>query len=843
MKKIEYRLVDFGDALSVASVSVTPREVGEDASAEIQRAIDFCAENGGGTVYLEAGEYVLCTPLTIRSAVILCGCSDPTKEQDEVTTLLCRHGQNDPDGEAQISMAACSGLKNLRISYPDQCLEQPVPYAVTVRQCGVDSMTVENVVMVNPWRGIQCGPDGNELHFIKNVYITPLDIGFYIDMTTDIGRIQGLHITPDCYAKHIPGADIEQVRTYMLAHTTGLFMARSDWEYVYDFSAEYCRAGIKITAVKDSGPNAQLSSVKLCNCKVGVQLIDVNPYGIALSDSVIRADIAGLEAAVKTEESFETIIQLNGVDFENHGGYKTVIQHSGSGQLSFTDCTINGWAQDGFAVSCDNGGISFIQCTFHGAGADFDFGGRISGAQILGCTFDSSAPEIVYNGKTTAAAASDWMQYTAESSNFPKASRGGHKPYPYAIGPAQKKLFPVEDYGALRNSDKDSSAAIQAALDAASSAGGGIVYLPGGQYICDAPIHIPTGVELRGVAEVPCHTMGGGSVIMSKYGRGDENAEPLVIMAEHSGIVGVLFYNLEQDAADPVPYPFAVQSRGKYCYVVNTVFVNMWQSLDMASYPSEGHYVSYIAGAPFKVGVYLGSNEGEGWVENIQFNPHYWFRSQLPNAPHSRNWQPFWFNQMKYLEALKFGYNACEHLLGTFVFAAQHGIGFVRQNGRGTSGKFIGHGTDSGLIALYLEGAERIEMVNTQLVNIQAEGRRSYIYSAPEEVGGKTGEYRLYNTLMWGDPHYAAIFDGGEILVEQMNIVNPGKTAITVNGGDVKLCSVYFKQSPVKCEINGGKAEFYAPVASGKGREDIVRFYDIAVNGGETQVKYEVVKQ
>jgi len=475
-------------------------------------------------------------------------------------------------------------------------------------------------------------------------------------------------------------------------------------------------------------------------------------------------------------------------------------------------------------------------------------GGDIGGAQILGCGFgnsdagEKSSPEIMYNGLLTDLSQINILKYTAESPNLPKAERGGHKPYPYSTLPAQKRLFLAEDFGAERNTEKDSSAAIQAALDAASEAGGGVVYLAGGQYLCESPINVPSGVELRGVAEVPCHTMGGGSVLMTKYGRGDENAEPFMTLSEKSGIRGVLFYNLEQDAAEPVEYPFAVQSRGKYCYVINTVFVNMWQALDMSSYPSEGHYVSYISGAPFKCGVQLGSNDGDGWVENIQFNPHYWFRSRLPNAPKESNWRAFWFNQMKYLEALKFGYNKNEHLLGTFVFAAQHGIGFVRQDGKGTSGKFIGHGTDSGLIALYLEGAENVELINTQLVNIQAEGRRSYIYSAPDSEAGPTGEYRIYNTLMWGDPHYAAIFDGGNILVEQMNIVDPGKTAITVNGGDVKLCSVYFKRSPVKCEVNRGKAEFYAPVTSGKGKP-IDNFFEISCSGGEKTVRYDMVKQ
>lgn len=841
MKNIDYRLLDTGAFLTVAAITLTSEDCRENASEVIQEAIDLTAQNGGGTVYLGAGRYVLDTPVVVKTAVILCGASDPTGDASPrvQTVLVCRHGKNDPEGEPQITLNACSGVRNLVFVYPEQSIEEPVPYAVTVRQHGVDSTTVENVVMVNPWRGIQCGPDGNELHYIKNVEMTPMDVGFYIDMTTDIGRIEGLRFTPDCYAKYRE-TDIEAVKAYMLGHTTGLFMARSDWEYVYGITAEYCAVGIKITRVKDSGPNAQISGVNLVNCNIGIELINVNPYGIALSDSVITADRDGLEAAVKTEETFVTIMQLCGVDFVG-GGYKSVIDHAGPGQLSFADCSFTGYKNG--AVNCTGGGISFVRCAFDGEGGEFDFSEQFSGAQILGCSFrGKETPDLVYMGKAACPCSVDAVKYTKEAPDMPKATRGGHKKYPYATQPAVKRFFNVLDFGAERNTDRDSSAEIQAALNAAEAAGGGIVYLPGGKYWCNTPISIPTGVELRGVAEVPCHTMGGGSVLMFTYGKGDENAPALVTMAEKSGIRGVLFYTPEQDAAEPIPYPYAVQSQGKFCYVINTVFINMWQSLDMATYPSEGHYVSYISGAPFKVGVFCGNNEGEGWVENIQFNPHYWFRSNLPNSPHNHNWRPFWFNQMKLLEALKFGYNKYEHLLGTFVFAAQHGIGFVRQDGKGTSGKFLGHGTDSGLIALYLEGAEDVEMINTQLVNIEAEGRRSYIYSCPEDMGGKTGTYRIYNTLMWGDPHYAAIFDGGDITVQLMNIESPGKVGVTVNGGDVGLYSVYFARVPARVEVNGGKTELYAPVVNGKHRPDAEKFYDIIENGGEITVEYEMVK-
>jgi hypothetical protein len=65
---------------------------------------------------------------------------------------------------------------------------------------------------------------------------------------------------------------------------------------------------------------------------------------------------------------------------------------------------------------------------------------------------------------------------------------------------------------------------------------------------------------------------------------------------------------------------------------------------------------------------------------------------------------------------------------------------------------------------------------------------------------------------------------------------------VTVNGGDVGLYGVYFARVPARCEVNGGRTELYAPIVNGKHLPDAVKFYDIAENGGEITVRYEMVK-
>lgn len=58
--------------------------------------------------------------------------------------------------------------------------------------------------------------------------------------------------------------------------------------------------------------------------------------------------------------------------------------------------------------------------------------------------------------------------------------------------------FNVLDYGALGNNTTNDAPAIQATIDAASAAGGGIVFLPVGTYLLQSSINIPSKVSLCG---------------------------------------------------------------------------------------------------------------------------------------------------------------------------------------------------------------------------------------------------------------------------------------------------------------------------------------------------------
>lgn len=59
-------------------------------------------------------------------------------------------------------------------------------------------------------------------------------------------------------------------------------------------------------------------------------------------------------------------------------------------------------------------------------------------------------------------------------------------------------VYDITSYGAKGNDGLDDAAAIQAALDTAGGKGGGVVYLPPGQYHLGAMLVVPPGVTMRG---------------------------------------------------------------------------------------------------------------------------------------------------------------------------------------------------------------------------------------------------------------------------------------------------------------------------------------------------------
>lgn len=803
-----------------------------DCTDALQRAIDDCKRAGGGSVYLPAGRYALYKPLRIRTSVMLHGAGEEGSPEEK-TVLCCYYGRGDTDG-MQIAMEACTGLIGAAIYHPEQDVEAPVPYPPAVRQCGSNSITVERVLFANPWIGIQCGPDANELHFIKNVKISPLFQGIFMDMTTDIGRMQHLSISPVWYQRFLgeepescrlreDGASGEPVPVeegggsaaagengddefwparkasacarFMLARATGIYMARSDWEYGYDISVEGCETGLLVTSEQDIGPNAQFYNLHIKDCEIGVRLHCGNPYGIAVTDGSIRSGARKRKAAIQCDDTFKAVLQCYGLSIE--GEYEHLVLQEGDGQLSFLECDFDGKGRES-DVKQAAGGLALLNTSFREGGVSVEQCRGAGGTQIVGC----GELEIRSAGESKKN-----LLYKKEPLPVTHKRSGGHVPYPYSLEPESSSLYLVTEYGAAGDGEKDDTEAFEAALGAAGGIGG-YVYVPGGKYKLTRPLQVPAGVELRGTAEVPCHTMGGGSVLMICCGEGEEEGTPFFTLEGNCGLRGLVLYHPGQDPVEPKPYPWAVKAAGDRCYAIDTVLVNAWLGIDFGSGERKDHYISYVSGAPIRCGILAGSREGGMWVENVQFNPHYWYRCDLPGRPDGETWKEFWHNQIRFLDAFAYGANENLHVLNTFVFAARNGVLLFEQEGRGARGCMIGHGTDGGECGIRIDCDVDVEFINTELVTIESPNRRIYLRNA-----GKGASF--YNTLMWGAPDTAVLMEKGELKLILTNIVDLGETAVIVEDGKAEITATHFYRRKGQLQALGGQVRFLANMAPG----------------------------
>ena len=138
-------------------------------------------------------------------------------------------------------------------------------------------------------------------------------------------------------------------------------------------------------------------------------------------------------------------------------------------------------------------------------------------------------------------------------------------------------LYTVE---ADRTGMTDASPMVREALAAAEQTGG-VVYLPGGIYRFNGPVTVPAGVELRGASSVGTRDQSGetnGTLILSFYGYGEEDAPLVTLAGDGAGVNGLRFdYPLsapekEKEVRLASSPCIAIKAEGNY--VVNS-FVNL----------------------------------------------------------------------------------------------------------------------------------------------------------------------------------------------------------------------------------------------------------------------------
>jgi hypothetical protein len=753
-----------------------------DCTAAIQKAIDAVHAKGGGVVFLPAGKYRCDGSLAIKDAVTLRGDwrSPEADAHVEGTILMPMGGKGKADGPPFITVAPGGGVRELSIWYPEQTMEAIAPYPWTIVQQPGDNCTVHRVTLVNSYQGIKAGPEWNELHTLRYVYGTPLKCGFFTDFCTDIGRLVHIRFAPRYWlesglTKPTPEQEAA-LRKFLREQGTGIEMRRSDWEYFFDVKLEGYARGLHVLAGARGTANAVLYNVEATGGGVGLQVDQVNEIGLALT----RCRFDGDETGVLATGSFSTVAQFNSCTLG--GKAKRALQLDGNGFISLQNCVFPGWTET--AVVAERGTLTVLGCDFQKDAPHIRAAPPVQRALILGNRF-SPKPKLEMQSTGD-------VQVTHHDFAFARPS-DAVVVLPPDRKPGSKQLVNVLDHGAKADGKTDNTAAFKAALDEAGKAGG-TVYVPAGLYRFTASLNIPAGVELRGIADVPHHTISGGSVLMPTGGKGDAKAAPFIMMGDNAGVRGLTIWYPEQDVRNIVPYPWAIRASGAGCWVMDVSVSNAYQGADFGTTGGDRHLVRYLCGAPLKCGLRV-SGGASGVVDSCHFNPHFWGRRPKnfpePAEQHKGEDQvrPVWEYQQQNLEAFVFGHCKDSLQVNNFVYAALHGLHFTDESG-GSKARVINHGTDAGSHALTVDATqpEGIEMVNTELVLLGQTPVASLQTAMKFE-----GRLSLFNTLSWGVPAATAVIAGrGDVLLQQWNTL---QGPITIHGCKAALENLHFQRT------------------------------------------------
>ena len=609
-----------------------------DATQAIQHALDDCAKAPGGVVYLPEGIYKIDGNLEIADGVILRGDWKEPSENDKTVagTVLYIYGGKGGETEdaseiSPILLGSSSGIRDLSIFYPEQDASSPVAYPSTIR-CNGKMQTVMNITLVNSYKGIRFEPYGSSVGhpYVYNVYGFPLKKGIRLNHAVAVPRIDEVHFEPSYWAESgLPGApgEAEAKQAVRGMSSVAIELAHSDNGIIGKTYLKGYDIAIQIVFSQDDNPNGSNMKVydfDISQCRQGINAVGYKAQGWIFTFGSIQVDGDG---AIAVSQSGQGLLTFNDVELSSTG--KMV--ESTIGRLSFTNCRFLDWDSDYGISMADGHLISFgniFSKTLETGQSHIYLAAGTDAAAISGNTFENSPAKIVsMNNNKNVIVIDTTGTYDVYRHNYES------HPKPKYFKPAiVDTFFNVQDYGAVGNMTTENTNAFKAALKAAEENGGGTVYVPGGAYRINGNLLIPTGVELRGVHDVPVYTGGARSILLSYVDEDNPGDSAFISLQTESSLRGLciirpqqMYNEFDNSIGTTIhDWPYAIRTLGDNCSIVNIALANADKGIDLASTGS-GHYINWYMVA--SLGVALNAQTGIHpiTIDNMQTNPYLYF--------------------------------------------------------------------------------------------------------------------------------------------------------------------------------------------------------------------------
>lgn len=325
--------------------------VTDDTNA-IQSALNDVADGGGGIVFLPTGNYFLQTHLSVPAYTSLVGVFQAPQafSQNYGTTLLAVENAGNATGTPFITLVGPdSTARGLTVFYPNQTVTNPpVAYPWTLQGGGGDNVTVEDVLLVNPYQAIDLATNPSPRHLIRGVYGQPLLTGIQVDQCYDIGRILDVHFWPFWSQSPV-------IYAYLSANAVSFSFQRTDWEVVQDVFSYGYHLGASFTASTNGSMNGQMSNVNFDNVDIGLYAQSTQAYAVHVSNlNVANAGGGTTQIGIVGAAGGQAQLDVRGASF--WGQLQQDVKWNNSGTLSLSDSRMLAWngATPG-AIEIDSG--------------------------------------------------------------------------------------------------------------------------------------------------------------------------------------------------------------------------------------------------------------------------------------------------------------------------------------------------------------------------------------------------------------------------------------------------------------------------------------------------------
>lgn len=374
-----------------------------DVTDDLQDQIDGVSESGGGTLIIPRGFYTIEGSIVIRKGVRLKGVIDATLSWDTRdhngdipgTVIHATGHENEPDASPLFTLEAGSSISSMSVYYPNQVRDRQdyKRYPWTIYISG-SHCTVENITLFNSYLGIRSGkieaPTPTTLiecdsggHRIRNVFGTVLSIGIWVDLCTDVGRIENIHFHPIFWGcmNGWNETNYQIVQDIMQCNLTAFKLGWSDWESISDTFvwctkiAYHFVQSVRNPLWERREMNGELLGVSFDKACTGFKVDYLQPMGIVVTNGQFVANGSYYLLTTSPRTAIE-------------------ISDTCTGNVRFTNCNFWGNVKKS-VVSNSRSFLSLYNCYFRNEATQEPIEPVVKvvkgRAQIAGCSFETSS--------------------------------------------------------------------------------------------------------------------------------------------------------------------------------------------------------------------------------------------------------------------------------------------------------------------------------------------------------------------------------------------------------------------------------------------------------------------